>query len=75
MLKPTSTFKLSKTTKRILALTKWTNKEQRDSWKRSMIQAELAEKIVVKVPQRDKNAPRGTSNYQTNDTGTASTQV
>jgi hypothetical protein len=76
MLKPTSTFKLSKTTKRILALTKWTNKEQRDSWKRSMIQAELAEKIVVKVPQRDKNAPRGgTANYQTNDTGTASTQV
>lgn len=48
MFKPNATFKLSKSTKRILALSKWKNKDQRDAWKRSMIQAELAEKIIPK---------------------------
>ena len=54
MLKPNSTFKLSKTTKRMLALTKWKNKDQSDAWKRSMIQAELAANVQVRTPrQRD----------------------
>jgi hypothetical protein len=67
---------MSKPTKTGLALSKFKNKEQRDQWKRAMIDAELCSKIVVKTPQRDKNAPRGgTANYVTNDTGTASTQV
>ena len=75
MLKPNSTYKMSKQTKRTLALTGFKSKEQRDGWKRAMIDAELCSKIVVKVPQRDRNAPRGggTANYVTNDTGTAST--
>ena len=56
MFKPNATFKLSKSTKRILALSKWKSKEQRDAWKRSMIQAELAEKIIPKTNKnRDKS--------------------
>jgi hypothetical protein len=76
MLKPTSTYKMSKTLKASLALGKFTDVHQRGAWKRACIDAELASKIVVKAPQRDKNAPRGgISNYVTNDTGTASTQA
>jgi hypothetical protein len=75
MLKPTSTYKMSKPTKTGLALSKWKSLDQRHQWKRAMIDAELCSKIVVKTAPRDKNGPRGQSNYQTNDTGTASTQV
>ena len=75
MLKPNKTFKLSKTTKRMLCSI--VNTEQRNQYKRMMIDAQLCSEIVVKTPQRDKNAPRGagTANYVTNDTGTASTQA
>ena len=68
---------MSKTLKTSLALGKFTDAHQRGAWKRACIEAELASKIVVKTPQRDKNAPRGggTANYVTNDTGTASTQA
>ncbi len=77
MLKPTSNYKMSKTLKTSLALGKFTDVHQRGAWKRACIEAELASKIVVKTPQRDKNAPRGggNANYVTNDTGTASTQA
>jgi hypothetical protein len=76
MLKPNSTYKMSKQTKRTLALTGFKSKEQRDGWKRAMIDAELCSKIVVKTDKRDRNAPRGgTATYVTNDTGTASTQA
>jgi hypothetical protein len=75
MLKPTSNYKMSKTLKTSLALSKFKTLEQRHAWKRACIDAELCSKIVVKSAPRDKNAPRGTANYQTNDTGTASTQV
>jgi hypothetical protein len=52
MLKPNGTFKLSKTSKRMLC--NFANKEERGHWKRMMIQAELAEKIVIKsAPKRD----------------------
>ena len=66
---------MSKTLKTSLALGKFTDVHQRGAWKRACIDAELASKIVVKTPQRDKNASRGTANYVTNDTGTASTQA
>jgi hypothetical protein len=76
MLKPTSTYKMSKPTKTGLALSKFKDLDQRHAWKRAMIQAELASKIVPKVSKGDRNSrPQGTANYQTNDTGTASTQV
>jgi hypothetical protein len=75
MLKPTSTYKMSKTLKASLALGKFTDVHQRGAWKRACIDAELASKIVVKAPQRDKKRPQGTASYVTNDTGTASTQA
>jgi hypothetical protein len=77
MLKPTSNYRMSSTLKTSLALGKFTDAHQRGAWKRACIEAELASKIVVKTPQRDKNSPRGggTANYVTNDTGTASTQA
>ena len=64
MLKPTSTYKMSKATKTGLALSKFKTLEQRHQWKRAMIDAELCAKIVVKTPQRD-NKSRGTTNYTT----------
>jgi hypothetical protein len=48
-MKPTSTFKLSKTTKRMVALMKGSTAEQRNQYKNMMIQAELASKIVIKT--------------------------
>ena len=77
MLKPGKTFKLSKTTKRMIGLMKGATADQRNQYKNMMIDAQLCSEIVVKVEKRDRNAPRGggTANYVTNDTGTASTQV
>ncbi len=46
MLKPNKTFKLSKTTKRMVALMKGATADQRNQYKRMMIQAELAAAIV-----------------------------
>jgi hypothetical protein len=74
MLKPGKTFKLSKTTKRMVALMKGATSAQRNQYKNMMIDAQLCSEIVVKPEKRDR-APRGTANYQTNDTGTASTAV
>ena len=49
---------------------------ERNAYKRAMIQAELASAIVPKrEPRGDNKRPQGSANYQTNDTGTASTQV
>ena len=72
-MKPNKTFKLKKTTKTMLASI--TDPAQRNAWKRAMIDAQLCSEVVIKSPQRDKNAPRGNSptGYVTNDTGTAST--
>ena len=61
MLKPGKTFKLSKTAKRMIALMKGSTADERNQYKRMMIQAELAAAIVVKTAPRDKNAPRGTA--------------
>jgi hypothetical protein len=50
-MKATSTFKLSKQAKRSLALGIWKNKEQRDAWKRMVIQAELAAAVPARTPR------------------------
>jgi hypothetical protein len=71
MLKPGKTFKLSKSTKTLLASI--TDPVRRNEWKRAMIDAQLCSEIVVKSAPRDNKRPQGTSSYQTNDTGTAST--
>jgi hypothetical protein len=72
-MKPGKTFNLKKTTKAMLASI--TDPVKRNEWKRAMIQAQLASEIVVKREPRDNKRPQGTANYQTNDTGTASTQI
>jgi len=73
MLKPGKTFNLNKQTKRFMAT--FTKAEDRNHYKRMMIDAQLCSEVVIKTPTRDKNAPRGRTGYQTNDTGTASTTV
>lgn len=74
-MKPGKTFNLNKQTKRFMCT--FVNAEQRNAYKRAMIDAQLCSEIVIKTPQRDKNAPRGngSTGYQTNDTGTASTST
>jgi hypothetical protein len=76
-MKPGKTFKLSKTTKRMIGLMKGATADQRNQYKRMMIDAQLCSEIVIKTPTRDKNTPRGNgpTGYQTNDTGTASTST
>jgi hypothetical protein len=53
-LKPTSTYKMGKQTKTSLALGKFKDAHARGEWKRSMIQAELASRVVVKS-KRDRS--------------------
>lgn len=58
--KPSKTFRLSKTTKRMMALMKGTN-ESRNQYKNMMIQAELAAGVVIKrdpKPAFGKGAPQ-----------------
>ncbi len=76
-MKPGKTFKLSKTTKRMIGLMKGATADQRNQYKRMMIDAQLCSEIVIKTSTRDKNTPRGNgpTGYQTNDTGTASTST
>lgn len=57
MLKPTANYKMSAQTKRTLALTKFTSEEQRNAWKKAMIQAELAAALQ---PKREKKPRNGT---------------
>ena len=55
-MKANATFKLSKQAKRSLALGQWKDKDQRDAWRRSMIQAELAAAVPSRTPrQKDNN--------------------
>ena len=60
-MKPGKTFKLSKTSKRMIALMKGATADQRNQFKRMMIDAQLCSEIVVKSAPRDRNAPRGTT--------------
>ena len=72
----TSTFKLSKRTKTMMALMKFKTDQDRHGFKNAMIDAQVASSIVLRSEKRDRNTPRPQgSNYTTNDTGTASTSV
>jgi hypothetical protein len=73
MMKPNKTFKMIKQTKRFMAT--FVPAEDRNHFKRMMIDAQLCSEVVVKSAPRDKNSPRDRANYQLNDTGTASTAV
>ena len=58
MLKPGKTFKLSKTTKRMIALMKGATADQRNQFKNMMIDAELCAAVQ---PKREKrlSGPQG----------------
>jgi allophanate hydrolase subunit 2 len=58
MLKPGKTFKLSKTAKRMIALMKGSTSEQRNQYKRMMIDAELCGAIQPKREKRP-SGPQG----------------
>ena len=64
-MKPGKTFNLSKQTKRFMAT--FVNAEQRNAFKRAMIQAQLASEVVVKTRDRNSNdkRPQGTASYVT----------
>lgn len=51
MARTNSSFKLSKTTKRIMAATKFLDSHDRGHFKRMMIQAEHAASIPVRLPK------------------------
>jgi hypothetical protein len=57
MMKPGKTFNLSKQTKRFMAT--FVKAEDRNHYKRMMIDAQLCSEVVVKSAPRDRNAPRG----------------
>jgi len=56
MLKPTSTYKMSKPTKTMLALGRFRNDNDRHAWRSAMIGAELASRVVVKSKAERKTA-------------------
>ena len=61
-MKPGKTFKLSKTTKRMLCSI--VNTEQRNQYKRMMIDAQLCSEVVIKTPSRNERGPaRGNTPY------------
>jgi hypothetical protein len=62
MLKANKTFKLSKTTKRMMALMGGTA-ENRNQYKRMMIDAQLASEVVVKTEKREKGIRGGNATY------------
>jgi hypothetical protein len=72
-MKPGKTFNLSKQTKRMMC--NIVDPVSRNQFKRMMIDAQLHSEVVVKTVKRENTAPRGTSTYKTNDTGTAATSV
>jgi len=51
----------------MLALMKGSTAEQRNQFKRMMIDAQLCSEVVIKPEKKDR-APRGTSNYQVSET-------
>jgi hypothetical protein len=59
MMKPGKTFNLSKQTKRFMA--SFVKAEDRNHYKRMMIDAQLCSEVVIKTPTRDKNAPCGSA--------------
>lgn len=73
VLKPTKTYKMSKTLKTSLALSGFQDPHLKGAWKRAMIDAELAAAIQPKRESKGRPQGGGTANYATNPTGTAST--
>jgi len=62
MLKANKTFKLSKTTKRMMALMGGSN-ENRNQYKRMMIDAQLASEVVIKTEKKDRGSRTNGATY------------
>jgi len=58
MARTNSSFKLSKTAKRMMAATKFKDNEDRGHFKRMMIQAEHASSIPFRAPKSRNEAPK-----------------
>ncbi len=58
MLKPTASYRMSKQTKRSIALGHYRSEEARSSWKRAMIQAELSAAIQPRI-SKNRKEPTG----------------
>jgi hypothetical protein len=71
-MKPGKTFKLSKTTKRMIGLMKGATAEQRNQYKRMMIDAQLCGAVVVKREPRENKGGRGTGYTNTATSATPS---
>ena len=54
MAKTNANFKLSKTAKRMIALMKGSTADQRNQYKRMMIDAEYTASIVIKSPKKER---------------------
>jgi hypothetical protein len=67
-MKPGKTFKLSKTTKRMIALMKGSTADQRNQFKHMMIDAQLCAAVQ---PKRESRKP-GSGNLTTHGSGTVS---
>jgi len=73
-MKPGPNYRMSSMTKMSLATI--VDPHARGQWRRAMIDAELTAAVAPKREPRDnKGGQRPGANYQTNPTGTASTQV
>jgi len=57
MLKPTSNYRMSKTLKTSLALSRLQDLHLKGEWKRAMIDAELSAKIAPKREKSNRQAP------------------
>ena len=63
-MKAGKTFKLSKTTKRMIGLMKGATADQRNQYKRMMIDAQLCSEVVVKsAPRNERGSARGNAPY------------
>jgi hypothetical protein len=71
-MKPGKTFKLSKTTKRMIALMKGATAEQRNQYKNMMIDAQLCSEVVIKPEKKDRK-PQGQASYQITENSAVST--
>ena len=72
-MKPGPNYKMSSLTKMSLATI--VDPHARGQWRRAMIDAELTAAVAPKREPRGDKGQRPGANYQTNPTGTASTQV
>jgi hypothetical protein len=59
MAKTNSNFKLSKSTKRVLASSNFKTDDERNHYKKMMIEAEHASSIPFRMPKPRNDAPKG----------------